>query len=84
MSSVLEFVEFITTSGATPLLCASFHLREQTHHLSFGFSPGNEGGEGVIRLFPFDFVNSRNFFVITAQTVCVPVSSGPVLQNPSR
>ena len=39
---------------------------------------------GVDRSLPAAWLNSRNAAVITAQTVWLPTSSGPVLQQPSR
>ena len=41
-------------------------------------------GCGVERSFPASLLKSRNSSVITAQTVWLPRSSGPVAQQPSR
>jgi hypothetical protein len=53
--------------------------------LSPGFSPTNPySGRGVDRSLPRYFDNARNSAVITAQTVCMPRSSGPVSQQQLR
>ena len=55
------------------------------HHLSPGFNPAKpKAGAGVERSLPTLLLKARKSAVITAQTVCEPTSSGPVLQQPSR
>jgi hypothetical protein len=73
------------TSGAWLASNASCHREAHKHHRSPGCRPGKpNSGLGVERSLPRDFENSRNAAVITAQTVWLPKSSGPVLQQPSR
>jgi cell division protease FtsH len=48
-------------------------------------APGKpNSGTGVDKSLPRDFENARNSAVMTAQTVWLPMSSWPVLQQPSR
>jgi hypothetical protein len=55
------------------------------HQRSPGFKPGKpNSGTGVDKSLPRDFENARNSVVMTAQTVWLPTSSWPVLQQPSR
>mgnify|MGYP003349576250 CR=1 FL=1 len=72
-------------ASATPASYASSQRPAQRHQRSPGRSPGNpKSGCGVERSLPTDLENARNSSVITAQTVCTPTSSPPVLQQPSR
>ena len=59
--------------------------RAQRHQRSPGCRPSKpHSGRGVERSFPAARLKSRNSSVITAQTVWLPTSSGPVEQQPSR
>src|SRR6516225_1221842 len=74
-----------TTRGARFASKASCQRAAQRHQRSPGFRPGKpNSGNGVERSLPRDLENSRNAEVITAQTVWLPMSSRPVLQQPSR
>ena len=74
-SNDLSYVAFKFTFGALPALKASFQRRTHKHHESPGLSPGNFIlGLGVMRSFPWDLVNSKNYYVIIAQTTWVPLS----------
>ncbi len=74
-----------STGAARLRSSADFHLVTQTHHLSPGLSPGNpHSGTGVTRSLPSSTEKSKNSRVTFTQTVCKPMSSGPVRQKPSR
>src|SRR5499427_7544737 len=74
-----------TTRGALPASSASCQRGAQRHQRSPGLRPGKPNcGIGVERSLPRDLENSRNAAVMTAQTVWLPMSSRPVLQQPSR
>ena len=78
-------VEVNLIFGALPACLASSQRNAQRHHWSPAFKPGKpNSGRGVTRSFPLLRENSKNSSVRTAQTVCVPTSPGPVLQQPSR
>src|SRR5262245_31606287 len=79
-SSVASWVAASTTEGATPASNASCQRLAQRHHLSPGCSPGKpKSGLGLLRSLPRCLEKSRNSFETTAQTLCTPRSSGPVL-----
>ena len=60
------------------------HLKAHKHHLSPAFKPLKLYiGISLVKSFPLFFEKSKNSSVIIAQTVCVPMSLLPVLQNPS-
>ena len=66
-------------------LVASSQRDAQTHQRSPGCSPSKpHSGRGVERSLPAARLKARNSSVITAQTVWLPRSSGPVAQQPSR
>ena len=72
-------------AGAQPASRASSQRAAHTHQRSPGESPGKpHSGRGVERSLPASALNSRNSAVMTAQTVWLPTSSGPVAQQPSR
>ena len=74
-----------TTSGALPASRASFHRSTHKHHWSPGLSPGNSYcGTGVDKSLPRLRENFKKSSVIRAQTKCIPWSSTPVRQQPSR
>ena len=84
-SSARACVAPSTTSGATPASCASSQRDAHRHQRSPGFTPSKpHSGRGVERSFPAARLNARNSSVITAQTVWLPRSSGPVAQHASR
>ena len=84
-SSARACVAPSTTAGAQPASWASSQRAAHTHQRSPGESPGKpHSGRGVDRSLPAIALNSRNSAVITAQTVWLPTSSGPVAQQPSR
>ena len=84
-SSARACVAPSTTAGAQPAPCASSQRAAQTHQRSPGDSPGKpDSGRGVERSLPAMALNSRNSAVMTAHTVWLPTSSGPVAQQPSR
>ena len=84
-SSARACVAPSTTAGAQPASWASSQRAAHTHQRSPGESPGKpHSGRGVERSLPAIALNSRNSAVITAQTVWLPTSSGPVAQQPSR
>ncbi len=79
------FVDARRTLGAHPAFLASSHLSAHKHHTSPGFNPGKLNSFlGVDRSLPLAFENVKNSSVIIAQTVWVPTSPSPVLQQPSR
>ena len=84
-SSARACVAPSTTDGATPASSASSQRDAQTHQRSPGCRPSKpHSGRGVERSFPAARLKTRNSSVITAQTVWLPRSSGPVAQQPSR
>ena len=73
------------TRGAWFASRASCQRAAHRHQRSPGLRPGKpNSGSGVERSLPRDLENSRNAEVITTQTVWLPISSRPVLQQPSR
>ena len=79
------FVDARRTLGAHPAFLASTHLSAHKHHASPGFNPGKLNSFlGVERSLPCAFENVKKSSVIMAQTVWVPTSPSPVLQQPSR
>lgn len=79
------FVDARRTLGAHPAFLASTHLSAHKHHASPGFKPGKLNSFlGVDRSLPCAFENVKKSSVIMAQTVWVPTSPSPVLQQPSR
>ena len=84
-SSARAWVAPSTTAGAQPASHASSQRAAHTHQRSPGESPAKpHSGRGVARSLPTLALNSRNSAVMTAQTVWLPTSSGPVAQQPSR
>src|ERR1019366_3023955 len=74
-----------TTRGAWLASNASCQRGAHKHQRSPGFRPGKPNcGTGVERSLPCDLEKPRNAEVITTQTVWLPTSSRPVLQQPSR
>jgi hypothetical protein len=82
---MLECVASSTTCGALSASNASTQRSAQTHQRSPACKPANpNSGRGVDRSLPRAFENARNSAVISAHTVCTPVSSAPVSQQPVR
>ena len=74
-----------TTGGATPSSCACSQRSATTHQRSPGCRPGKRNsGRGVDRSLPTARWWARNSAVTTAQTVWLPTSCGPLVQQPSR
>src|SRR5262249_41818135 len=74
-----------TPRGGSPASSASCQRGAHRHQRSPGLRPGKpNSGIGVERSFPRDLENARKSAVMTAQTVWLPKSSSPVLQQPSR
>ena len=84
MAKAALFVASSTTCGAAPERRASSHLVAHKHHLSPAFRPGkSNSGRGVDKSFPAARLKAKKASVITAQTVWLPTSCGPVT-TPSR
>lgn len=84
ISSDFWCVRFKNTLGAASLSNASSQRAAHRHQVSPGFRPGKpSAGLGVERSLPRYFEKAKNSASICAQTVCDPVSSVLVLQQPS-
>lgn len=85
ISSAASWVASNNTGGAKPARRASSQRAAQRHQRSPGESPAKPySGRGVERSFPAALLKFRNAALTSAQTTCSPISSGPVLQQPSR
>src|SRR5258708_35790175 len=74
-----------TQDHARRLACLERLLPAGSAEAPPGLRPGKpNSGIGVERSLPLDLENARKAAVITAHTVWLPTSSGPVSQQPSR
>ena len=73
------------TGGAKPASDASSQRAAQTHQRSPAFKPTKlYCGRGVLKSLPRENENAKNSSVTWQQTVWLPLSSGPVSQQPVR